>query len=114
MVLLQRLGWSVVILFGVTLLTFTIAFIVPSDAARTVAGPPPARCRPAKRAGGIFRTLLIVFIKLNNPLALHAKTGHQARLAKNERVDIGFQRSSCHRPGHPCIHYYDTRPHTNR
>jgi peptide/nickel transport system permease protein len=39
MVLLQRLGWSVIILLGVTLLTFTIAFIVPSDAARTVAGP---------------------------------------------------------------------------
>src|SRR5262249_26470067 len=39
MVLLQRLGWSIVILLGVTLLTFTIAFIVPSDAARTVAGP---------------------------------------------------------------------------
>src|SRR2546425_12017370 len=39
MVLLQRLGWSVVILLGVTFLTFVIAFIVPSDAARTVAGP---------------------------------------------------------------------------
>src|SRR5262245_14571520 len=39
MALLQRLGWSVVILLGVTLLTFVIAFIVPSDAARTVAGP---------------------------------------------------------------------------
>jgi len=37
--LLRRLGWSVVILFGVTLLTFVIAFIVPSDPARTLAGP---------------------------------------------------------------------------
>jgi peptide/nickel transport system permease protein len=35
----QRLAWSVVILFGVTFLTFAIAFIVPSDPARTVAGP---------------------------------------------------------------------------
>lgn len=37
--IVQRLFWSVVILFGVTFLTFTIAFIVPSDPARTVAGP---------------------------------------------------------------------------
>ncbi len=37
--LLQRLGWSLIILLGVTFLTFTIAFIVPSDPARTVAGP---------------------------------------------------------------------------
>jgi len=37
--LLQRVGWSVVILLGVTFLTFTIAFIIPSDPARTVAGP---------------------------------------------------------------------------
>ncbi len=37
--LLQRLGWSVVILLGVSGLTFAVAFIVPSDPARTVAGP---------------------------------------------------------------------------
>ncbi|MFI5365970.1 MAG: ABC transporter permease [Candidatus Binatia bacterium] len=37
--LLQRLAWSVVILFGVSILTFAIAFIIPSDPARTVAGP---------------------------------------------------------------------------
>jgi peptide/nickel transport system permease protein len=36
---LRRLAWSVVILFGVTLLTFVLAFIVPSDPARTLAGP---------------------------------------------------------------------------
>jgi peptide/nickel transport system permease protein len=37
--LLQRLVWSGVILLGVTFLTFAIAFIIPSDPARTVAGP---------------------------------------------------------------------------
>jgi len=37
--LLQRLLWSVAILLGVTALTFLIAFIIPSDPARTVAGP---------------------------------------------------------------------------
>lgn len=36
---LQRLAWSLVIVLGVTSLTFAIAFIVPSDPARTVAGP---------------------------------------------------------------------------
>jgi peptide/nickel transport system permease protein len=37
--LFQRLAWSFVILIGVTFLTFVIAFIIPSDPARTVAGP---------------------------------------------------------------------------
>ncbi|MFI5397318.1 MAG: ABC transporter permease [Candidatus Binatia bacterium] len=37
--LFQRLAWSVVILIGVTFLTFVIAFVIPSDPARTVAGP---------------------------------------------------------------------------
>ncbi len=37
--LAQRLAWSIVILLGVTFLTFVIAFVVPSDPARTVAGP---------------------------------------------------------------------------
>src|SRR5262249_41474055 len=36
---LQRLAWSVVILLGITLLTFLVAFVIPSDPARTVAGP---------------------------------------------------------------------------
>ncbi len=36
---LQRLAWSLVILLGVTFLTFVIAFVIPSDPARTVAGP---------------------------------------------------------------------------
>ncbi|MBI1818191.1 MAG: ABC transporter permease [Deltaproteobacteria bacterium] len=39
MLLLQRLGWAVVILFGVSALTFALSFLVPSDPARTVAGP---------------------------------------------------------------------------
>jgi len=36
---LQRLGWSVAILLGVTFLTFVIAFVIPSDPVRTMAGP---------------------------------------------------------------------------
>jgi len=35
----RRLLWSVVILLGVSLLTFVVAYIIPSDPARTVAGP---------------------------------------------------------------------------
>jgi peptide/nickel transport system permease protein len=37
--LARRIVWSVVILFGVTALTFAMAFVIPSDPARTVAGP---------------------------------------------------------------------------
>jgi peptide/nickel transport system permease protein len=36
---LARLLWSAVIVVGVTALTFAVAFVVPSDPARTVAGP---------------------------------------------------------------------------
>jgi peptide/nickel transport system permease protein len=36
---LQRLASSLVVLFGVTALTFVVAFVIPSDPARTVAGP---------------------------------------------------------------------------
>jgi len=37
--LLHRLGWSIVVLVGVSALTFCLAFVIPSDPARTVAGP---------------------------------------------------------------------------
>jgi peptide/nickel transport system permease protein len=36
---LPRVAWSIVILVGVTWLTFMLAFIIPSDPARTAAGP---------------------------------------------------------------------------
>ena len=39
MVVLRRVGWGLVVLLGVSLITFTLAFVVPSDPARTVAGP---------------------------------------------------------------------------
>ncbi len=35
----QRLLWGAAVLFGVTFLTFCLAFLVPSDPARTLAGP---------------------------------------------------------------------------
>lgn len=38
-VFLQRLVWSIGTLLGVTFLAFTVAFVIPSDPARTVAGP---------------------------------------------------------------------------
>ncbi|MBI4515882.1 MAG: ABC transporter permease [Deltaproteobacteria bacterium] len=39
MIALRRLATGLVILLGVSVLTFTLAFVVPSDPARTVAGP---------------------------------------------------------------------------
>jgi len=36
---LHRLASSLVVVLGVTLLTFVVAFVIPSDPARTVAGP---------------------------------------------------------------------------
>lgn len=37
--LLQRLAWSMVTLLGVTFLAFAVAYVIPSDPARTMAGP---------------------------------------------------------------------------
>src|SRR5262245_28007924 len=37
--IIRRLGWSVAVLAGVSLLTFCLALLVPSDPARTIAGP---------------------------------------------------------------------------
>lgn len=56
---LQRLVWSVAILFGVTLLTFTLAFVVPADPARTLAGPKadPQTLATIRRELGLDRPL---------------------------------------------------------
>ena len=37
--IVRRLGWSLAVLVGVSLLTFCLAFLVPSDPAVTLAGP---------------------------------------------------------------------------
>jgi peptide/nickel transport system permease protein len=57
--LLQRVAWSVLILFGVTLITFILAFIVPSDPARTLAGPKadPQTLAAIRRELGLDRPL---------------------------------------------------------
>ncbi len=36
---LSRIGWSAVILLGVTWITFVLTFVIPADPARTLAGP---------------------------------------------------------------------------
>lgn len=60
---LQRLAWSVVILVGVTLLTFTLAFIIPSDPARTLAGPKadPQTLAAIRKELGLDRPLPIQY-----------------------------------------------------
>ena len=37
--LLRRLAWSLITLWGITLLTFSLIFLGPSDPALTIAGP---------------------------------------------------------------------------
>ena len=36
--ILRRLGWSVVVLFAIAVLTFFVTFILPADPARMIAG----------------------------------------------------------------------------
>ena len=42
---LRRLAQMIVVIFGVVTLAFLLAYIVPGDPARLVAGPTPARRR---------------------------------------------------------------------
>lgn len=41
--LIRRFLWGVVVLLGVSLITFVVAFLVPSDPARLIAGPHATR-----------------------------------------------------------------------
>jgi len=60
---LQRLAWSVVILFGVTLCTVVLAFVVPSDPARTLAGPKadPQTLASIRRELGLDQPLVVQY-----------------------------------------------------
>jgi peptide/nickel transport system permease protein len=70
----QRLAWSLVILLGVTLLTFVLAFVIPSDPARTVAGPKadPETLATIRRDLGLDQPLLVQY------------AGYVARLARGD------------------------------
>lgn len=59
----QRLLSSAVVLLGVTFLTFVLAFVVPSDPARTIAGPKADEQTLAsvRRSMGLDRPLLLQY-----------------------------------------------------
>jgi peptide/nickel transport system permease protein len=59
----QRLLWGAAVLFGVTFLTFCLAFLVPSDPARTLAGPKAdAQTLAAiRRSMGLDRPVLVQY-----------------------------------------------------
>lgn len=61
--ILRRLGWMVVVLFGVAVVTFVIAFLVPGDPARLYAGTnaSPATVKIIHHQLGLDRPLLIQF-----------------------------------------------------
>jgi peptide/nickel transport system permease protein len=61
--MLRRLAWSGVILLGVTALTFVLAFVIPSDPARTVAGPKadPQTLASIRRELGLDQPLVVQY-----------------------------------------------------
>lgn len=63
--LLQRLAWSVVILLGVSFLTFAVAYVIPSDPARTVAGPKadPQTLATIRRELGLDQPLAVQYAR---------------------------------------------------
>jgi peptide/nickel transport system permease protein len=60
----QRLLWSAAVLLGVTFLTFCLAFIIPSDPARTLAGPKadPKTLAAIRRTMGLDRPVLAQYV----------------------------------------------------
>jgi len=62
---LQRLAWSLIILLGVTLVTFGLAFVVPSDPARTLAGPKadPQTVASIRRELGLDQPLPVQYLR---------------------------------------------------
>src|SRR5262245_2719433 len=59
----QRLLWSAAVLLGVSFLTFCLAFVVPSDPARSLAGPKADAQTLAsiRRSMGLDRPLLVQY-----------------------------------------------------
>jgi peptide/nickel transport system permease protein len=82
--LLQRLAWSLVILLGVTFLTFAIAYIVPSDPARTVAGPKadPETLATIRKELGLDQPLPVQYVRYLERL-IHGDLGRSYLTRQN-------------------------------
>ncbi len=85
--LLSRLVWSVIIVFGVTLLTFCVTFLVPGDPARAQAGPKADRAtlEAIRTQLGLDQPLPVQYVRYLHRLA-HGDLGrsyvtHQTVLA---------------------------------
>ncbi len=63
--ILRRLLWGVLVLLGVSIITFITAFAIPSDPARLVAGPhaTPAVLRAIRAADGLDQPLPVQYLR---------------------------------------------------
>ncbi len=93
MVALQRLGWALIVLLGVSIITFTLAFLIPSDPARTIAGPKadPATLARIRQDLGLDDPLPVQFGRylgrlLRGDLGRSYVTRREVRAAILERV----------------------------
>lgn len=69
--LLRRLAFVIVVLFGVTILTFFLARVVPADPARLIAGPRASRetVEEIRHARGLDRPLIDQYVDYMSALA---------------------------------------------
>ncbi len=88
----KRLAWSAVVLVGITALTFALAFVVPSDPARTLAGPKADQqtLEGIRRELGLDRAVAVqygfyVARLLRGDLGRSYVTGQRVRDAISER-----------------------------
>jgi peptide/nickel transport system permease protein len=75
--LLRRLGWSVVVLFAIAVLTFFVTFILPADPARMIAGirATPEDVDRIRHALGLDQPFLVQLANYLGRL-LHGDFGH--------------------------------------
>src|SRR3954471_24515406 len=75
--ILRRLGWSVVVLFAIAVLTFFVTFILPADPARMIAGirATPEDVERIRHSLGLDQSFLVQLAQYLGRLA-HGDFGH--------------------------------------
>jgi len=75
--IIRRLGWGILVLFGVSVVTFVVAFAVPGDPARLIAGPHASRLVLAniRHAYGMDQPLPVQYLTYMNHL-FHGNLGY--------------------------------------
>src|SRR5438132_14154958 len=89
-VLINRLKWLVFVLFGISVLTFTISHVIPADPARLMVGPRASDAEVAaiRRQMGLNDPLPVQYVHFVGGL-LHGDLGFSFYSHRPVRDDFG-------------------------